>query len=146
MKNHFFYPYFGNKREEVEHLYNLLDLKNIDTIVEPFCGSCSVSYFTWTQNKDEDLRYILNDLDGNLINLLQSIRSGEYKKIEDEVNKIREEVLKSEIDIQEAKTINLKRVKRGKISGYILGHKNYTIRPGLFPLTDFTKFNTKFNN
>ena len=103
MKNHFFYPYFGNKREEVEHLYNLLDLKNIDTIVEPFCGSCSVSYFTWTQNKDEDLRYILNDLDGNLINLLQSIRSGEYKKIEDEVNKMREEVLKSDNDMQEAK-------------------------------------------
>jgi site-specific DNA-adenine methylase len=44
MKNHFFYPYFGNKREEVEHIYNLSDLNNIDTIVEPFCGSCAVSY------------------------------------------------------------------------------------------------------
>ena len=29
MKNHFFYPYVGNKREEVEHIYNLLDFYNI---------------------------------------------------------------------------------------------------------------------
>ena len=34
MKNHFFYSYVGNKREEVEHIYNLLDLNNIDTIVD----------------------------------------------------------------------------------------------------------------
>ena len=34
MKNHFFFSYAGNKREEVEHIYNLLDLNNIDTIVD----------------------------------------------------------------------------------------------------------------
>ena len=28
MKNHFFFSYAGNKREEVEHIYNLLDLNN----------------------------------------------------------------------------------------------------------------------
>ena len=87
MKNHFFFSYAGNKREEVEHIYNLSDLNNIDTIVEPFCGSCAVSYYLWTQNKDKNYKYILNDLDGYLINLLKIIRSGEYKKIEDEVNK-----------------------------------------------------------
>ena len=85
MKNHFFYPYVGNKREEVEHIYNLLDFNNINTIVEPFCGSCAVSYFIWSQNKDKNYKYILNYLDSNLINLLKSIRNGEYKDIENEV-------------------------------------------------------------
>jgi site-specific DNA-adenine methylase len=81
MKNHFFYPYFGNKTQEVEYIYNSLDLKNIDTIVEPFCGSCAVSYYIWSQNKYKDYKYTLNDLDDNLINLLKSMRNGEYKKI-----------------------------------------------------------------
>jgi hypothetical protein len=54
MKNHFFFSYVGNKREEVEHIYNLLDLNNINTIVEPFCGSCAVSYYIWSQNKDKN--------------------------------------------------------------------------------------------
>ena len=54
MKNHFFFSCCGNKREEVEHIYNLLDLENIDTIVEPFCGSCAMSYYIWTQNKDKN--------------------------------------------------------------------------------------------
>jgi hypothetical protein len=44
MKNHFFYSYVGNKREEVEHIYNLLDLNNINTIVEPFC-ECVAGHF-----------------------------------------------------------------------------------------------------
>ena len=79
MKNHFFYPYFGNKREEVEHICNLLDLNNIDTIVEPFCGSCAVSYYLWTQNKDKKYKYILNDLDGNLINLLKVLETVNIK-------------------------------------------------------------------
>ena len=79
MKNHFFYPYVGNKREEVEHIYNLLDLNNIDTIVEPFCGSCAVSYYLWTQNKDKKYKYILNDLDGNLINLLKVLETVNIK-------------------------------------------------------------------
>ena len=56
MKNHFFFSYAGNKREEVEHIYNKLDLENIETIVEPFCGSCAVSYYIWTQNKDKNYK------------------------------------------------------------------------------------------
>ena len=111
MKNHFFYPYVGNKREEVEHIYNLLDLNNINTIVEPFCGSCAVSYYIWSQNKDKNYKYILNDLDSNLINLLKSIRNGEYKDIENEVNKMREEILEYQNNMIEAKTIYLKHVK-----------------------------------
>ena len=145
MKNHFFYPYVGNKREEVEHIYNLLDLNNINTIVEPFCGSCAVSYYIWSQNKDKNYKYILNDLDSNLINLLKSIRNCEYKDIENEVNKMREEILEYENNMIEAKTIYLKHVKSGKLSGYILGHKYYKLRSFCFPLNELNKFNKKLD-
>ena len=143
MKNHFFFPYNGNKREEVEHIYNLLDLDNIYTIIEPFCGSCAMSYYIWTQNKDKNYKYILNDLDNNLIDLLKSIRSGEYKEIEDEVNIMREEILKYENDMIEAKKIYINYIKKGKLNGYVLGNKYYSMRAGLFPLRDFKRY---FNN
>jgi len=146
MKNHFFFSYAGNKREEVEHIYNLLDSENIDTIVEPFCGSCAMSYYIWTQNKDKNYKYILNDLDNNLIDLLKIIRSGEYKEIEDEVNKKREEILGYEDDMIEAKKIYLNYINNGKVSGYLLGKKYKSIIAGLFPLRDFKSiFNKKLD-
>lgn len=137
MKNHFFFSYAGNKREEVENIYNLLDLENIDTIIEPFCGSCAMSYYIWTQNKDKNYKYILNDLDNNLIDLLKIIRSGEYKEIEDEVNKMREEILEYENDMIEAKKIYINYIKNGKVSGYLLGKKYKSMIAGFFPLRDF---------
>jgi len=145
MKNHFFYPYVGNKRQEVEHIYNLLDLTNIDTIVEPFCGSCAVSYYIWLNNKDKNYKYILNDLDSNLINLLKCVRNGEYKNIENEVNKMREEILKHENNIIEAKTIYLNYIKSGKLSGYIFGSLYYKLRAFCFPLNEMNRFNKKLN-
>lgn len=146
MKNHFFFSYCGNKREEVEHIYNLLDLDNIDTIIEPFCGSCAMSYYIWTQNKDKNYKYILNDLDNNLIDLLKSIRSGEYKDIEDEVNKMKDDLVKYENDMIEAKKIYINYIKKGKLSGYILGRKYYSMRAGLFPLKDFkSRFKNKLD-
>ena len=46
MRNHFIIPYIGNKREEVETIYNniknYIDDKKI--IIEPFCGTSAVSY------------------------------------------------------------------------------------------------------
>ena len=50
MKQHFFMAYFGNKRQEVENLYNFLKskLENIKNIVEPFCGSSALSFYIST--------------------------------------------------------------------------------------------------
>lgn len=46
MKNHFFIPYYGNKRQEVDKIYNEIkdDIDKYDIIVEPFCGSSAFSY------------------------------------------------------------------------------------------------------
>jgi len=156
MKNHYFYSYVGNKREEVEHIYSLLDLENIDTIVEPFCGSCAMSYYIWTQNKDKNYKYILNDLNNNLIDLLKIIRSGEYKDIENEVNKMREEILTNKNDLIKAKNIynNYVRINNKtnndtyflKLCSYVFSNKYNSLRAGLFPLKDFkSKFHKKLD-
>ena len=44
------------------YIYNLLDLNHINTIVEPFCGSCAVSYCIW---------YFVNVERGNVADKLQ---------------------------------------------------------------------------
>ena len=51
--------------------------------------------------------------------MLTLVKEGKYKEIEDEVNKIREEVSNTEDDMQQAQNIYLKRVKHGELSGYI---------------------------
>ena len=49
MKNHFFFPYCGNKRQEVERLYKTVENKidDIDILIEPYCGSCAFSYYVY---------------------------------------------------------------------------------------------------
>ena len=43
MKNHFYMKYPGNKRKEMKGLYPYLDFTNINTIVEPYAGTCAIS-------------------------------------------------------------------------------------------------------
>jgi site-specific DNA-adenine methylase len=145
MKNHFFFSYAGNKREEVEHIFNKLDLNNVDTIVEPFCGSCAVSYYIWSQNKDKNYKYILNDLDNNLISLLRLIKYGNYKDVEDDVNKKREEILTYGDEMDKAKKKYLEYVKNEKINGYLFGHKYYKMRPFTFPMNELHRLNKKLD-
>ena len=62
MKNHFLLPYPGNKRNEVEGLYNEIinKLDDITTIIEPFYGSSAFSYYILTKHPKR-FQYILND-------------------------------------------------------------------------------------
>ena len=145
MKNHFFFPYAGNKRQEVEHIYENINFKNIDIIVEPFCGSCALSYYIWSQNRTKNYKYILNDLDSNLIELLRLVRDDKYKEIEDDVNKKREEILLYEDDMIESKNIYVEYIKQKDVKGYVLANKCYQMRPGLFPLKQFEKFHKKID-
>ena len=61
-KNHFFIPYFGNKRKETPLIYEKTkhELNDITTIIEPFCGSCAFSYYISLQHPKK-YKYILND-------------------------------------------------------------------------------------
>ena len=59
MKTHFYITYPGNKRKEMAGLYPYLDFTNISTIVEPYAGSCAISFYISQQKSG--LTYILND-------------------------------------------------------------------------------------
>jgi site-specific DNA-adenine methylase len=149
MKNHFYMSYAGNKREEVKFIYNHLNLDNITTIVEPFCGSCAISYYISTQK--EGLKYILNDNNKNLLEMFNIIKN-EDKCLEFEIlfNKLVS-------DIGDDKNKYLEIINKNNLIGWFIKHKIYCIRPGLYPngnrtykktikLSDFPIYNFFKNN
>lgn len=87
MKNHFFFPYSGNKRTEVENLYKQINLENKEIIVEPFCGSSAFSFYV-AQMHPKKFKYILNDKDADLIEIYKIAKDDE--KIEVLEKKINE--------------------------------------------------------
>ena len=70
MKNHFFIPYSGNKRNEVNKIYDNIKIQsNINTIIEPYCGTAAMSYYIWSLNKNKNYNYVLNDNNNYLTEL-----------------------------------------------------------------------------
>ena len=68
MSNHFLFSYPGNKRKEINDIIPFFELDNIDTIIEPFCGSAAVSVYLAKQYPLK-YKYILNDSNPNLFRL-----------------------------------------------------------------------------
>lgn len=127
MKNHFFFGYAGNKRNEFPFIYeNIKDkLNDIEYIVEPFCGTSAISY-NIAQLYPKKFKYILNDSNEHLIRLYNIAKDEEQlKKLEEEINKI-------------AKTINKEIYvtlhKQKSFIGFMITNLIYTIRAGLFDL------------
>lgn len=130
MKNHFIIAYTGNKREEVEIIYKNIKIDdNIEYIVEPFCGSSSLSYYISLQNPKK-YKYVLNDNDPFLIEL--------YKIMKDEIlfknfiEKINNICFVDGIFIDKIQYNNIK--KENNIYSYFIQNKFYNIRPGLYPI------------
>lgn len=120
-------PYYGNKREEVIKLYSILDISKYDTIIEPFCGSSAFSYYIWTQNKDKNFKYVLNDNNHQLIELYNMCRDKE--KWDYFSNELLE--LHASIDCKEKYVEQVKKAKTSILS-YLYINKVYNIRPGLY--------------
>ena len=90
MKNHFFFSYVGNKRDEVEIIYNKVKdgLNNIDTIIEPFCGSSAFSFYIASLHPRR-FKYVLNDNNKYLIQLYTIARSPtQFNKLVSKLNKM----------------------------------------------------------
>ena len=124
MKNNFYITYPGNKRTEMKGLYPYLDFINIDTIVEPYAGSCAISYYISTQK--QGLTYILNDNNPYLKQMYEILIDEEKTKtFENEINnKIKDVKTKEEyMDIVTKKTF----------MAWFVSHKYFNIRPGLCP-------------
>lgn len=84
MTNHFIYSYNGNKRNEFNHINNVIDdINNYDTIVEPFCGSSAVSFNIWLKHPNK--KFILNDNNDDLIKLYNLMK---YEDIETIKNRL----------------------------------------------------------
>lgn len=143
MRNHFFISYAGNKRNEVNRIYDEIDFKGVENIVEPYCGSCAVSYNIWTLQKDKNFKYVLNDADNNLINIMKKVINDDYKKLEDEVNELRLHILKlsSEKGYDVAKEYykDISNNKNNTDAGYLLVNRYNKLRVGIFPTPDTLK-------
>lgn len=125
-KNHFYTSYFGNKRTEAKYLYDLLDLTNITTIIEPFCGSCAISYYISTLHPGK-FKYIFNDNDPNLKLMFEIIINEEkIKEFETTVNNLVNSI-KCKEDYQ-------KIIKVDNIHNWYISKKIYCMRPGLYKL------------
>lgn len=138
MKNHFFIAYAGNKRNEVESLYNEIKdkLDNIEYIIEPFCGSSAFSYYLSTKHPKK-FKYILNDNNKHLINLY------DVGSKEEELDKL---ILKlNEFSKDNNKEKYNKIIKEDKFENWFYKNKLYCLRPGFYP-SDIKRQKTNFSN
>jgi site-specific DNA-adenine methylase len=147
MKNHFIISYPGNKRNEVqnvEFIHDIKNLKNIKTICEPFAGTAAFSYYLSTLYPKK-FKYILNDIDSNLIELYKTIKNEELIQIiNDEMNIKINNFNKYDNDKDRGeyyKTI----IKEKTFISWLFLHKIYNIRPGFYPLIVRVKQVKKFD-
>ena len=136
MKNHFYMAYAGNKRLEVENLYKFLNLNDVTDIVEPFCGSCAMSFYISLQQPNK-FRYFLNDKNNYLKEMFDIIRDDFL------LNKFENE-LKIKIDFVKGNKENYNLVvKENNVMGWFIKNKFYSIRGGLYPSKEENKFKFK---
>jgi site-specific DNA-adenine methylase len=131
MKNHFFISYSGNKREEVDRIYDLMkgNIKNDTIIIEPFCGTSALSFYIYGKEKEKNLKYVLNDNNKYLIELYNLCRDEEkFKKFHDDLIKLHKKITDK---IEYSKVF--KKMNDDLLS-YIYCHKVFTLKPGLCPL------------
>lgn len=133
MKNHFIFPYVGNKRKELLFLNtfgfaNLIE--NTDIIIEPFCGSCAFSYqfyYYYEKNRnDKKYKYILNDNNPLLIELLTILKSQEL------TDKMLIEVKTMLQTMDKEKYVNIRKNKNMTIIEYIILNQCYNQRIGIY--------------
>lgn len=130
MNNHFFIPYFGNKRQEVKKIYDEIknDINDVEYIVEPFCGSSALSYYISLQQPLK-YKYILNDNNKFLIELYN------IAKDETKLNKFVDDlkIIYNDVYNDKNKYIEVSRNSKNNIISYFFINIYCTFRPGLFP-------------
>ena len=141
MNNHFFFSYAGNKRQEIKIIYNELEpiLKDVKTIIEPYCGSGAMSYYISLLHPKK-YKYILNDNNKMLIMLYRLVQEGiKEKEVEDKINKF---IIKfNACKTNEERKIYYNSILKddGCICSFIFVNKYYCMRQGLCPLFERTK-------
>jgi len=124
MKQQYFLCYNGNKKDEVEQIYETLDFSGIDTVIEPFAGTSAMSYYIW--KKHPTMKFIMNDNNPFFKGIFESIRSGAYIELHAEIMALYHRV-------KDDKEAYILAVKDEGLPQMILRHKYYNMHPGLFP-------------
>lgn len=118
--------YAGNKRNEIKLFYDSLDFVGVDTIVEPFCGSCAMSYYIWTQKPT--LKFLLNDNNIFLKEMYEIIKDDKKcEEFENNFNKLVDSFTGNKEKYLEI--VN----KQKTLYGWFIANKIYCITAGLFP-------------
>ena len=128
MKNPFYISYTGNKRSEIDKIYDNINFKGIDTIIEPCCGSCSMSYYIWL--KHPNFKFILNDNNPYLLEMFNIIRD------DDELNNFEMKINELIPGVLNDKHNYVKFIKQNNVYAWFIANKFYSIRPGLFKKID----------
>jgi len=127
--NHFFISYAGNKRNECNDIYKeikeILDSNDIDTIIEPYCGSSAISYFI-SHHYPKKFKYILNDNNEYLM------KTYEIFKDPDQLDLLIQQLNDTCKDMDKTKYNTI--IKENTHLSWFIKHKIYAIRPGLFNL------------
>jgi len=83
----FYFQYYGNKRTELKHIYEIYPIENFapkenpddfkfTTVIEPFAGSSafSLDLYNKTHLTNPELKFIISDIDKPLMSVLQFIK------------------------------------------------------------------------
>jgi len=85
-------PWAGNKRTEFKIFKDYIDYDNKKNIIEPFCGSCAMSFNIWLEHGNK-FNYYLNDLDEKIIKYHDIIKTNGTDFLLDNINKLIEKPL-----------------------------------------------------
>jgi hypothetical protein len=121
--NHFPIAYAGNKRSEFVEIDKFINYDNIDTVIEPFCGTASMSYKI-ASKYPKRFKYILNDNNKYLTELYNVIKSGGINNFIDYVHKLLGDIKNKDDYVKACKMEDLK--------NWFIKNKFYNIRFGTY--------------
>ncbi len=120
-------------------IYPKLNLDNVEIVVEPYAGTCAMSYNIWTKNKNSPIRYVLNDLDPFLFELYQIAKDpAKQEQVEKQFNEWIDEFNKFET-MDGRKLFYLSVKEKNTFESKLFINKVYGIRAGLCPTMEKTK-------
>jgi site-specific DNA-adenine methylase len=126
-KTHYPIGYFGNKRQEVEKIYNSIkkDLDKIEYIIEPFCGTSCFSYYLSLKHPKK-FKYILNDNNKYLMEFYECMKDdNKFNELIERLNALMEQSQTKE---------DYNKIKMDEnMTNWIFKNKYYNIRPNLYP-------------
>lgn len=125
----FYFPYSGSKRNEIKNIIELINLDLYDTIIEPFGGSVAFSRYLFNINKNK--KYIICDINDELIFFCNNFYKNKINVIEDCKKKVIECDNKIKYDEYIKNSINID--NKDFLIYYLFKRKNYSIRVGLYP-------------